>query len=234
MAPTQLPLGVQLRDGNTFDAFHAGPNAELVGLVESCSRGVDPCSLLVVGGAGAGKTHLLQATCRGASVAGLATAYLPLAEVMALSSDILEGLAAVDVLCLDDIHRVAGRRAWELGLMALCDGVRHGGGAVVAASAQAPDELDRALPDFRSRLGWGPVYRLHTLSDADKRALLQLRARRRGMSMGDEVARYLLNRRRRDLPALMRLLDRLDIASLAAQRRLTIPFVRQVLGADAE
>ncbi len=227
----QLPLGVRLKDGNTFDGFHAGPNAEAVGLLTQCARDRGPRSVLLTGAAGTGKTHLLQAVCHEASQAGRAVAYLPLADVITGSPEILEGLALVDVLCLDDVHAVAGRLAWESRLMALCDSVRHAGGAAVSASACAPADLELASPDFRSRLGWGPVYHLQPLSDADKEALLQLRARRRGLSMGDDVARYLLNRRSRDLPALMDVLDRLDTASLAAQRRLTVPFVRQVLGA---
>jgi DnaA family protein len=85
------------------------------------------------------------------------------------------------------------------------------------------------LPDLVSRLGWGPVFQLSALTDIEKRGALQLRAHRRGLEMGDEVADYLLKRCPRDMDSLFNLLNRLDHASLAAQRRLTIPFVRQLL-----
>jgi DnaA family protein len=52
------------------------------------------------------------------------------------------------------------------------------------------------------------------------------------MAMPEAVAHYLLQRHARDLTALFGLLERLDRASLAAQRRLTVPFVREVAGED--
>jgi DnaA family protein len=58
---------------------------------------------------------------------------------------------------------------------------------------------------------------------------LQLRARQRGFELPDDVAHYLLRRAPRDPASLFALLDRLDYASLAAQRKLTIPFVRELL-----
>ncbi len=45
----------------------------------------------------------------------------------------------------------------------------------------------------------------------------------------EETANYLLTRRKRDMASLYALLDRLDLESLKAQRRLTIPFVKTVL-----
>ncbi len=93
----------------------------------------------------------------------------------------------------------------------------------------APAALNLGLPDLVSRLGWGPVFQLQPLDDEGKRAALQLRARQRGMELPDEVAVYLLRRSPRDMDSLFELLQRLDVASLAAQRRLTIPFVRALI-----
>ncbi|MGW8310551.1 MAG: HdaA/DnaA family protein, partial [Thiogranum sp.] len=55
------------------------------------------------------------------------------------------------------------------------------------------------------------------------------RAEQRGFELPEDTGRYLLRRLPRDLPALMKLLERLDTASLAAQRKLTVPFVKSVL-----
>ena len=68
------------------------------------------------------------------------------------------------------------------------------------------------------------------LDDAGRLQVLQLRAQGRGFELPDETGVYLLRRYPRDLPALCGLLERLDQASLVAQRRLTIPFVKAVLG----
>jgi DnaA family protein len=59
---------------------------------------------------------------------------------------------------------------------------------------------------------------------------LRLRAGQRGLDLPDETASFLLNRTRRDMASLYRLLDELDKEALIARRRLTIPFVREVLG----
>ena len=61
----------------------------------------------------------------------------------------------------------------------------------------------------------------------------RVRAQERGFELPDETGRYLMSRYPRDLSSLFAVLDRLDQASLQAQRRLTVPFVKQVLeGSD--
>ena len=60
-------------------------------------------------------------------------------------------------------------------------------------------------------------------------SLSSRRARLRGLELPPETGRYLLNHYRRDMASLCALLDELDLASLAAQRRLTIPFVKGIL-----
>ena len=67
--------------------------------------------------------------------------------------------------------------------------------------------------------------------EADRAAALQLRAGHRGLDLPDETALYLLRRMPRDMASLYALLDRLDLEALRAKRRLTVPFVRDVLNA---
>ena len=76
------------------------------------------------------------------------------------------------------------------------------------------------------------MFQLHGLNDDDKIAVLRGRAHSRGLVLPDEVAGYLLRHCHRDLTALLELLERLDRASLAGQRRLTVPFVKDVLEAE--
>ena len=73
----------------------------------------------------------------------------------------------------------------------------------------------------------------HTRSTAiNSRAvpILRQRAQTRGLELDDAVLDWLFRRVDRDLGTLTALLDRLDRASLAAQRRITVPFLRQTLG----
>ena len=68
----------------------------------------------------------------------------------------------------------------------------------------------------------------------EKLHALMAGARRRGLELPVATGRYILRHTARDMGSLLTLLDRLDLASLAAQRRLTIPFVRVLIGAAAD
>ena len=226
----QLTLGIRLRDSARFDSFLPGPNAEPLAALRALAEGQGESPLYCWGPAGSGRSHLLQAACQHAGARGRGAAYLPLAEHAALDPAMLEGLEAMPLVCLDDVQAVAGEAHWEEGLFHLFNRIRERGGALAVAADRAPAALPLALPDLRSRLEWGLVYALAPLDDAQRLAALQLRARRRGFELPDDTGRYLMRRVPRDMPALFELLDRLDEASLAAQRRLTVPFVKGVLG----
>lgn len=224
----QQPLGIHLPDTADFETFYPGPNAEVLAAVRDLAE-MEAGGRFIWGLPGSGKTHLLQAACREASLAGAAAAYLPLRELAGERPAILEGLADGRLLCLDDLDTVAGRSDWELALVSQIDRLRHAGGRLLCAASAAPEGLDLALPDLVSRLSWGSIHRLRTLDDGQRLQALQLRASRRGLMLPESVAAYLLARAPRDMHALMALLERLDRASMVAKRRLTVPFVREVL-----
>lgn len=226
-AGRQLPLGIRLKDRNTFANFLAGDNAAVVAHLR---QALHPGEMVYLwGGTGTGKTHLLQAACHAAAAAGRRCAYVPLGERRALAVDMLEGLESATLVCLDDVAAVAGQPAWETGLFHLYNRLRDAGRILLAAGPTPPAALPLALPDLRSRLAWGLVFQLRPLDDEAKLAGLQQRARDRGLELPAAVARYLLARCPRDMGSLLQILDHLDRASLAAQRRLTIPFVREVM-----
>jgi DnaA family protein len=232
----QLALNVRLRDGASFENFQPGPNREPLARLEAV------CAALVAGApapervlylwgpAGSGRSHLLQAACRALHDGGCAPFYLSLAETAGLVPAVLEGAERAALVCLDDCEAIAGSPGWERALFALCERLRAAGGVLLAAGAAAPAALGLALPDLASRLGWGPVYQLATLDEAGRLAAIQLRARNRGLELGEDVVRYILARYPRDMASLFALLERLDRASLASRRRVTIPFLRELEG----
>lgn len=222
----QLALRIGLRDSATYGNFLVGANATALYTLQ---QAVEPFVYLW-GGGGCGKTHLLQAACHEEASRGGSPAYLPLQDLAAADSAICQGLEHMSLVCLDDLQTVIGRPSWEEALFHLYNGVRENGGRMIVAADASPAALAVVLPDLRSRLMWGPVFALQPLDDAGKLAALQLRAQARGLDLGPEVGTYLLRRAPRDMHALFQLLERLDQASLAAQRRLTIPFVRELLG----
>lgn len=231
--PLQLSLGIKLRDEATFANFFRGPNAAAVAAVEAIadpSSGLDLNYLYLWGAPGSGRSHLLQAAChRAAEVQALAM-YLPLGEARLHGPQILEGMEGFDLLCLDDLDHIARDPAWEEAIFHLYNRIRDQGGRLLVASSSAPRALDLALADLTSRLGSGLIYQLAQLNDEDKQRMLQLRTELRGLQMPVEVARYILSRGSRDMGALFDALEHLDQASLEAQHRLTIPFVKRVMG----
>ncbi len=228
---SQLALPLRLQDHAVFATFWPAGNEQAVAFVERIADQSGSSGCWLWGPAAVGKSHLLQATCEGL---GPSAAYLPLEELRGAGPGILEGLADRAVLCLDDIHSVTGESAWELALFGLFNAVSDAGGVIVAASAAPQRESGIKLPDLESRLATLPTFQLRPLGESGRAAALQLRARHRGLKLPDETAKYLLNRQRRDMASLYALLDRLDAEALVAQRRLTIPFVKSVLGSGQE
>lgn len=225
----QLPLGISLSESFSFDNFLPGDNAVGYGLSRSLAALSGERQVLLWGEASVGKTHLLQASCAAAATAGVAVSYLPLAEVLGYGPEMLEGLEQLQLICLDDVHVLAGRRDWEVALFNLINAARSRDARLLLAASGTPLELGIELPDLVSRLGWGPVVQLLPLSDEGKLDWLRLRAERRGLQMPAEVAAYLLRHCPRDMAHLGEVLDKLDRASLVAQRRLTVPFVKDVI-----
>jgi DnaA family protein len=225
----QLPLRLKLDERADFDGFLPGPNAEPLALLERFARGAGEPFVYLWGPGGSGKSHLLQAVCHRAHRDGAVLSYLPLGQLLAHGAGLLEDLDRLDLVCVDDIGAAAGLADWERALFGLYNGLRDRGGRLLVSGDRPPAALELSLPDLRSRLGWGLVLRIAALGDADKERLLMLSAGRRGMELSAEAARYLVSRHRRDLPALLGTLERLDELSLAARRRLTIPFIRRHL-----
>lgn len=224
----QLPLSLDWDGGVDFDLFVTGPNAEAVAAVNALATpGALPVCLH--GAPGAGKTHLLQALCGRLARGGGTAVYLPLAQLLRQSPDLCEGLESVDVVAVDDGDCLRGQPAWQEAVFHLYNRVRDAGGRFLFAGRSRPDRVPDVLPDLASRLRWGLVFRLAALTDADALEALQRRARRRGLTLSEEVGRYLLSRYPRGTARLFATLDTLDAASLQAGRRLTIPFIRQVL-----
>lgn len=225
----QLPLGLRTRAPRTFASFVEGADGEaLAWLSATAGRAFG----FLWGARSTGKTHLLQAACQAVAEWGGRVAYLPLADEPGLGPPLLEGLGALDLVCVDDLHVAAGEAAWERALFTLYNELQVYGAGLVCAADRPPGRLGIQLPDLASRLSWGPVFHLRGLDDEALGAALQRRAWALGMTLSDDVVGYLLRRERRDAAALFGLLERLERASLSAQRRLTIPFVREVLGGE--
>jgi DnaA family protein len=225
----QLLLGVRLRDSSVFASYFAGPNGAVVDVLRGLAPGVLPPCVYVQGSRSTGKSHLLQAVCAEAANRGLTAAYLPLNEISRIGPEMLSGWGELDIVCVDDIERVAAERDWNRELFALHQQLEERRGRLVVASTLAPAALRMTLRDLASRLAGGYVLTLQPLGDAEQMSALKLHAQLRGFELPDETAAFMLRRLPRDMGTLCRFLAELDDASLVAQRRLTVRFVMEVM-----
>jgi DnaA family protein len=225
----QLPLGLSLRDSARFTSFFDGPNTEAVRCLQLAATGEGEPLVFLSGTAGLGKTHLLQAACHEAARLEQAAIYLPLHELTTLSSDLLEGMEEMQLVCVDDVDAIAGLPDWETGLFHLFNRMRTAGGRMLLTGSGRADRIGIVLPDLVSRLCWGVSYVLKPIDEDSMQAALMRQAQGRGLELPEDTAAFLLKRVPRDLPSVFELLDRLDAASMVEQRRLTIPFVKAVL-----
>ncbi len=226
----QLPLALRFPPDQRFDTFVAAPDGALAQLRALGQGQGDAVSVYIAGTAATGKSHLLLATCAEAEAAGRRTAYLPLAAAAGRLRDALEAFEHADLVALDGLEAIAGQRADEVALFDAHNRARDAGRRLLYAGRAMPDGLDLVLPDLRSRLSQCARIALEPLDDNGRADVLRLRAQRRGLQLDDAAIDWLLKRVDRDLVSLTALLDRLDRESLAAQRRLTVPFLRSVLG----
>jgi DnaA-homolog protein len=227
--PRQMPLPIRLRASSVFNSYFPGPNAAVVNTLSNLtSTGPSPV-LFLYGSSGVGKTHLLQALCAKANVQQPAT-YVPLRELHALGAELLSGAEQMPLVCVDDVGLVAPQLEWNRALFNLHRELEERGGKLILADEHSPASIEWALRDLSSRVLAGTVLRLRPLSEPEQIIALRMHAEQRGLELSDEVANFLLKRLPRDMHSLCDFLDELDIASLTAQRKLTVPFVKEVLG----
>jgi DnaA family protein len=242
----QLPLPVTLPVDETFDSIVDTGNQEVVALLSVIAdtmpawREAKPLSNLaslhlplvtLLGASGTGKSHLLYSLCHRLEKKQVSHLYLNLANCAQWSLDIFDGLENLSLICLDNIHAVAGNPSWEEALFDLFNRVIENPGALIVGSTQVgPSHKGFMLPDLRSRLAWGVIYHLHPLDEAGRKEVVRFRAKQRGLKLSEQALQFLLHHSERDLRSLLGLLARLDTRSLQEQKKLSVAMVKRELG----
>lgn len=225
----QMPLPIQLRASSVFASYCAGQNQQALNVLQDLhSSGPNPVVFLFGSGA-VGKTHLLQATCVSVAQQKKQVGYFPLRELHQYGTELLQGAEQMDLVCLDDVGVVLHVKDWCLALFNLYRQLEERGAKMLLADEQSPAVLKIALPDLASRILAGTVLRVQSLDEGGQTEALCMHAKLRGLILSEEVLSYLLRRLPRDMHTLCDFIDHLDLASLASQRKLTIPFVKEVL-----
>lgn len=213
---TQLLLNIAPDWVPTLDNFVVGRNIELLSALRHSMEGkASERCFFVWGEAGSGKSHLLQAIVEQARVLGQSAIY-----ANAAIPQIAQVVAVDNAEQLDE--------AAQIDLFQLYNRTRESGSMLLVSGKAAPAHLD-LRDDLRTRLGWGLVYQVHALNDAEKARALEQHALARGLALPREVTQYLLRHGRRDLPALLALLDALDEHCLRLKRAPSVPLLKEVM-----
>ncbi len=233
----QLPLSIQLSDDALFASFHPGNNQQafqaVCNLVEPHDAGIIKTSenfIYLWGTEGVGRSHLLQAACQHSRDFGIVAIYIPLEQIDSLSVEFIRDLESMSLVCIDDLQCIAGNSEWEEALFHLFNRLRSYNSRLLVSADCSPKNINIDLADLKSRLSWGITYHLQSLSDEQKLEALAIRAKARGLEINKLVGQFLLSRCPRNMSELFSTLERLDRASLASKQKLTIPFVKKVLG----
>jgi DnaA family protein len=225
----QLALAVRLRARARLDNFFAGPNATALSLATAVAAG-GAGAFLLTGPAASGKTHLLLAAAHAAQQAGRRAVYFALRELAPSGAAALAGQVAADLVCCDDIDVVATDVDFGRALFASWRDAEERGASLLLAARELPPLASWALADLGSRVrGIAARASLQLPDEAQLRLLLTQRARALGLELPADTLEFMLRRLPRDLRTQCALLEELDQAALAAQRRLTVPFVREFL-----
>lgn len=232
---SQLTLSVQLPDDETFCSYLSESNHSVVSQLKlfieqsQVTKPNQPSSFYLFGLTGVGKSHLLHACTAYAAQADKTSVCLSCAELLLLSVEVLDGLEQIDVICLDDIQLIAGNTLWQQAIFDLYNRVLEQNNCLLISGDQSATQLGLSLPDLISRLSWGLTEQIKPLDDDEKVTALQYRASKRGLTLSSEAANFLLNRLSREMGNLIASLDTLDKASIREQRKITIPFIKNVL-----
>jgi DnaA family protein len=223
----QIALDLGLASGPTLTNFFAGPNEpalrHLQIWTESPTR--SPVPTYLWGASGSGKTHLLKSVREALREQGAASGWLD-SSVLG-PPEFCEKWAAV---LMDDVHLYTAVQQqaafnWFVNAMTPNSGPPRW---VLAAGALPPADL-KLREDLRTRMGWGHVFALQSLGEAERRSVLRQQADARGIFLRDEVVDFILSRFSRDLGTLVQLLDHLDSYALQTQRAITIPLIKAMM-----
>jgi DnaA family protein len=218
----QVPLALAPEPLASFASFLPGLNA---GAWMHLRAAIPPAAPIYLWGAtGTGKTHLLRALADACHEAGLRSGWFGATDPLPWAFD-----PGWSMLVLEDVQRLDPAQQ-QAAFALLVEAQTHA--LAWAASGDVPPVDLPLREDLRSRIGWGHVFALEPLGEAETRAVLRREADRRGIFLSDEVMGYLLIHFARDPKFLMQLLDRLDGFALANARAVTVPLLKRMLAEE--
>ena len=228
----QFPIQFELKAEQSFASFYSACHQEVIQHLTNTANGEGDRQIYLWGAEGLGKTHLLQACCQQAHQQQRSVFYLSLQKNQLPSTDVLEGLETLDLICIDNIENCAGDSVWELALFNLYNLNRENDRQLVVSAHCPPNFLPLELDDLKTRMSWGLTLKLQDLSDSERIAAFTCKAKQLGLEISPQVGQFLSKNYIRDLPALWALLPKIEQATLAAKRKLSVPLLKQLIAEE--
>jgi DnaA family protein len=224
----QFPLEFEFQTKD-FDSFYPATNSEVIPQLRKFIESDKSGQVFLCGDHGYGKSHLLQASCQYAHKIGISAFYYPFNRRKLPSLELFDGLEHIELVCFDDIDQTVGLLNWEQGLINFFTQQARYHSRLILSAQVPPQQLTIQLPQLKQILNNNLILTLKVLSNDESVSALIYKAHYMGLTITPKVGHFLFNHYAHDLPSLWILLDQLDKATLAAQRKLTIPFLKQIL-----
>lgn len=229
----QMPLKMGLRDEASFATFVTEKESLALALnsMQTALTQNNGNAFYLFGAEGAGKTHLLQAACRFITEKDRSSVYLPLADKsLPLIPDVLVGLEQTSLICLDEVEEIIGNSKWELALANLLTKSSVQGHTVILSGQTSINDWQIATQELAKALVNVLPVVISPLEEKEEIiAALQRHSSKQGFELPLEVGNFLIKNFSSDLQELLAVLKMLEQATLVEKRRLTLPFVKQVL-----
>ena len=226
--PEQLPLQFELQSNQSFSTLYPGDNQETISHLQNISNSTEQ-QLFLWGAPGTGKTHCLQACCKESNNQNNTAFYLSIDSQSIPDPSILEGLETFDLVCLDNIEHICNNAVWEQKFFNFFNLHRDNNKQLIISASCPPKYLDIKLPDLKTRMSWGLTLKLTSLSDEQQLNALTYKAKALGFDIPVNVGRFIMTHYARDLMSVWAILDKIEQATLIAQRKISIPFLKQIM-----
>lgn len=228
----QLRVNFEFRANQTFNDFFDGGNEEVIMHLQRCVEEEGEQQVFIWGAHGLGKSHLLQACCHYAYSLKQQAFYYSFPKTNLPDPALMVGLDKFDLVCLDDIDHIAGDPVWERAFFTFFNQHRSDNHRLIMSSSLAPLTMMIELPDLKTRINWGLALKLKEFTEPESINALIFKAKRMGFEITPQVSAFLIKHHAKNWESIWILLNKLDEASLSANRKLTLPFLKKILAAD--
>ncbi|MEO1878525.1 MAG: DnaA regulatory inactivator Hda [Methylococcales bacterium] len=226
--PRQLPLQFEFQSNQNFNSFFPGDNAEAINHLKNLCINKEQL-IYLWGEKGTGKTHLTQASSQSANSHNKSCMFFSFNQTLP-SPALLDGLEELDLVCFDNIENIAGNSEWEQAFFNFFNLHRDNNKHLLLSAHCPPQFLPIQLPDLKTRMSWGLTLKLKALTEEQQLNALRFKAHDLGFEIPLNVGRFLMTHYARDLPSIWQLLDKIEQETLAEKRKISIPFLKQIMG----